>query len=455
MRVAYSCREVDTDEGMGERTLSRAVAMAAVGHEVFLVSERVSAAARRLPGVRWVRPAPSRADHEYFTDQQCYADRVYDSLVRLRPLDAADFAGGGGEALTVLRAKRLLGEFAGTTVVVTAALGPPAQTLIDEITAFAERYCVEHADVLITELAVPAVAARVVGGADTAVLPGRLPAVADELIRLYRSGGRMPRPAPPDDLVSVVVPLYDQGRFLADAIASVRRAGYPNIEIIVVDDGSADPATVAAFDAFDGVVKIRQPNRGLSAARNAGIARATGRYIVPLDADDQLPPGFLVPAVRALGQYPELGYVTGNLRYFGLLERTHVPVGHVSDLSLVVNTYARATGVYRRDALLDIGGYDEELPAYEDWDLHWRFHVAEYSSDVLPIVGQLYRRHRASMTFGTDDATRTMLLQRLVRKHAAALPAERLMSLLLTVTHLWKSGYEPSASVRLLRGITA
>jgi glycosyltransferase involved in cell wall biosynthesis len=258
----------------------------------------------------------------------------------------------------------------------------------------------------------------------------------------------MPVRRPP---VSVVIPVYNQGQYLRQAVDSARASGYPALEIVIVDDGSTDPATVAAFDALTDVVKVRQPNRGLSAARNAGIAASRGCYVVPLDADDALPPGFLTAAVAALERHPQLGYAVGYLRYVGLLDHTQATLGFAGDVSLILNTHGRATGVFRRAALESVGGYDEELPAYEDWDLHIRLHEAGYVSDVLPIDGQLYRRHDASMTFTYANEVRSELLHLLLRKHADRLPPQRALPLLLTTTHLWKTGYEPSASVHYQR----
>jgi GT2 family glycosyltransferase len=256
-------------------------------------------------------------------------------------------------------------------------------------------------------------------------------------------------PAAVDDLVSVVIPLFNQGHFLLGAIESVRAAGYPHVEIVVVDDGSTDQQTIEIFDKLTGVTKVRQPNAGLSAARNAGIAAAAGRYIVPLDSDDLLSEGFLAPAVDALRRNPELGYVAGYLRYFGLLDYTHVPAGYVPHLSLVVNTHVRATALFKRDALTSIGGYDVELPACEDWDLHVRLALAGYTSDILPLEAHRYRRHADSMTFSSSNAMRRELLQHLMRKHLASVDHEHACELLILMANLWKTGYEPSASVRL------
>jgi hypothetical protein len=276
--------------------------------------------------------------------------------------------------------------------------------------------------------------------------------VAASLIRAYRSGpacNAVELSPEPSALVSVVIPLYNQGNFLLGAVDSVRASGYPNVEIVVVDDGSTEPETIGIFNDLVGVTKVRQRNAGLSAARNAGIAAAAGHYVVPLDSDDLLPAGFLRPAVDAMRRNPALGYVAGYLRYFGLLDYTHVPAGYIPHLSLVVNTHARATALFTRESLLAIGGYDVLLPAFEDWDLHVRLALAGYTSDILPLEGHRYRRHAESMTFSSSNAMRLELLQHLMAKHLGSIDHERACDLLILMANLWKTGYEPSASVRL------
>ncbi|NUR59077.1 MAG: glycosyltransferase [Catenulispora sp.] len=316
----------------------------------------------------------------------------------------------------------------------------------------------ELAAVLLENAASPTKAARL---AAAAAETGRDRATATEIAASYqarRSSCTPPAPAPTPapapapqtaDLISVVIPLWNQGRYLMDAIESVRAGGPQEVEIVVVDDGSTDPETIATFDALQDVVKVRQPNSGLSAARNAGIAAGSGRYVIPLDADDLLPDGFAAAALQALRRDPGLAYVTGHVHHFGLLDHTYVPVGHVPGLSLVLNTHARATGLFRKEAIEAVGGYDEELPACEDWDLYLSLAAAGYRSDVLPIVGQHYRRHPDSMTFSSSNAMRLPLLQYLLRKHAPKASADSAVELPLILAHLWKTGYEPSASVRL------
>ena len=106
------------------------------------------------------------------------------------------------------------------------------------------------------------------------------PTVRVQAERLYDAAiqpaprGRGSRSLP---LVSFVVPLFNQGRFVLDAISSARASRGAAIEIVVVDDGSTDPQTRAVFDALEGVVKIRQENRGLAAARNTGVTDLSRR----------------------------------------------------------------------------------------------------------------------------------------------------------------------------------
>jgi GT2 family glycosyltransferase/glycosyltransferase involved in cell wall biosynthesis len=308
---------------------------------------------------------------------------------------------------------------------------------------------------LLDIIAKPQVAAALSGGGALRVATHYQPQqMAVSIARAYASHVPWSSPSPisppsADELVSVVIPLFNQGHFLLGAIESVRAAGYPHIEIVVVDDGSTDEQTIEIFDKLVGVTKVRQANGGLSAARNAGIAAAAGRYVVPLDSDDLLSEGFLGPAVDALRRNPELGYVAGYLRYFGLLDYTHVPAGYVPHLSLVVNTHVRATALFRREALTSIGGYDVELPAFEDWDLHVRLALAGYTSDILPLEGHRYRRHAESMTFSSSNAIRRELLQHLMRKHLGSIDHAHACDLLILMANLWKTGYEPSASVRL------
>jgi hypothetical protein len=162
-------------------------------------------------------------------------------------------------------------------------------------------------------------------------------------------------------------------------------------------------------------------------------------------------PGFLPAAVDALRRRDDLAFASGYVRYFGLLDLVYVPAGPAGNLNLVLHTHLKSAVLYRREALERVGGYDENLPAFEDWEIQIRLTRAGYDSDVLPLVGQLYRRHADSMSFSMSNGMRSELIQYLVRKHAHSLTKVELITLLQTLVDLWKTGYEPSTSVLLQR----
>jgi glycosyltransferase involved in cell wall biosynthesis len=123
-------------------------------------------------------------------------------------------------------------------------------------------------------------------------------------------------PGPPENVVSVVIPLYNQARYLAVAIESVLAQTVAAGEILVVDDGSTDdPGTVAA--RYPGVRYLRQENRGTSAARNRGVRESRGDILVFLDADDRLLPEAFEKGLTALRARPDCALVFGRARKIG------------------------------------------------------------------------------------------------------------------------------------------
>src|SRR5262245_34012598 len=126
-------------------------------------------------------------------------------------------------------------------------------------------------------------------------------------------------PMPETPRVSVIVPCYNLGQYLDEAVASVLAQTYQNFEILVVDDGSTEPLTQALLADYSRpkTSVIRIPHAGVSAARNAGLARARGAYFCALDADDRLEPSFLEKTVAALDADPAVTFVSCWLRTFG------------------------------------------------------------------------------------------------------------------------------------------
>lgn len=169
--------------------------------------------------------------------------------------------------------------------------------------------------------------------------------------------------------ITVVIPCHDDGATLEEAVASVQAQDEP-LEIIVVDDGSTDPATIAATArvARRGARMLRQSNQGPAAARMAGL-RATGaRYVLPLDADDQMTPGALALLRGALERHPEAVAAWGNARHFGAVDFVQRIIPSLDPWQLIYRNPLPLTALYRRDAVLAVGGW-QLVDGYEDWDL--------------------------------------------------------------------------------------
>lgn len=171
-------------------------------------------------------------------------------------------------------------------------------------------------------------------------------------------------------LVSVVIPCFNQGIYLRDAIDSVLRSTLIDYEIIVVDDGSTDEETKTALKWAEtrNITVLRQRNSGLSAARNAGIRKAIGKYIVPLDADDLIAPTYLEKAAWILERRSSVGAVTGWLQEFGVSDSAWRPPKPTT-VTMREGNCMVVSSMFRKMIWEDIGGYDEsQRTGYEDYD---------------------------------------------------------------------------------------
>src|SRR5688572_30177035 len=119
--------------------------------------------------------------------------------------------------------------------------------------------------------------------------------------------------------VSVIIPCYNLGKFLNEAIESVLSQTLRDYEIIVVNDGSTDKETIHIINELKNpLIKVVQTsNQGLSAARNTGIFFSKGDYILPLDADDKIEPSYLEKAVKVLDENENIGIVYCEAMFFG------------------------------------------------------------------------------------------------------------------------------------------
>jgi glycosyltransferase involved in cell wall biosynthesis len=216
--------------------------------------------------------------------------------------------------------------------------------------------------------------------------------------------------------VSVIIPCFNHGEFLQEAVASVTSIGRDDIEVIVVDDGSTDERTRKEMDALatKGIKTIRQENKGLGAARNAGVRASKGEYILPLDADDRLRSDWITRGIAILDTDPQVGVVYGDAQCFGA-STFHSIVGPFDSHRLLRDNFIHASALYRRVVWEQNGGYDGTMPiqGFEDWDFWvgalehgWKFvYLAEVVFD--------YRRAQESMI------TRAVRSQEQVREFVA------------------------------------
>jgi glycosyltransferase involved in cell wall biosynthesis len=187
------------------------------------------------------------------------------------------------------------------------------------------------------------------------------------------------RPATPiDPRVSVIVPTFNRAALLVEAIDSVLAQQGVAFELIVVDDGSTDGTPDVLADYGSRITVIRQENRGVSAARNRGVAAGRGELIAFLDSDDLWRPGKLRTQVAYMDAHPELGicqteeiWIRDGRRVNPRL-RHRKTAGIFFERSLELCLVSPSAVMLRRELFKAVGGFDEDLPACEDYDLWLR-----------------------------------------------------------------------------------
>ncbi len=201
--------------------------------------------------------------------------------------------------------------------------------------------------------------------------------------------------------VSIVIPCYNRGGMLREALASVEQVRNTNLlEVIIVDDGSSDAemTRILAEATEAGYCVVAQPNRGPAAARNTGIRLAKGEFILPLDSDNRLRNLYLNEGVSLLSRNPGVGVVYADAEYFGERSgRWYVP--DFSLLSLIRMNFIDTCALYRKRLWEEIGGYDEETicMGVEDWDFWLRLAARSARFVHVPKIAFDYRVQSDSM----------------------------------------------------------
>jgi glycosyltransferase involved in cell wall biosynthesis len=228
-------------------------------------------------------------------------------------------------------------------------------------------------------------------------------------------------------VISIIIPCYNQGNYLEEALQSIYQYSNKDVyEIIIVNDGSTDSATIAILKqlAAKGYKIINQANKGLGAARNAGINAAAGKYILPLDCDNKIRPEYISEGIKLLDENPQLDVVYANAEYFG--EKTGVwESGEFNLQRLMLENFIDACAIFRKSTWEKLGGYDEKMPVmgYEDWDLWLRIAFQNGKFKYINKVMFDYRYSAKSMIRSIQKDKLSAVYEYLDRKHTGSTAA--------------------------------
>jgi glycosyltransferase involved in cell wall biosynthesis len=206
------------------------------------------------------------------------------------------------------------------------------------------------------------------------------------------------RPSRESPLVSVIVPCFEQGHYLAQCLDSVHSQTYPNVEVIVVDDASSEQETVELMEKLEHdpdvtVVKLAE-NMGPSAARNVGLAHARGRYVLPVDADNLLLPDAIKQLVDQLqGAGERIGFVYPNLQYFGN-RKDYFEAPAYNLFALLNGNFCDTSSLVDR-TMFDAGvRYADDIRlGHEDWDFALQLGARKVYGEPARTRTLLYRKY--------------------------------------------------------------
>lgn len=241
-----------------------------------------------------------------------------------------------------------------------------------------------------------------------------------ERARRDAKGGSVSHLMSAGPLVTVIVPCLNQAHFLAAGLNSIATQSYSPVETIVVDDGSTDATSEVAAAA--GALVLRQANRGVSAARNHGLHAADGEYVLFLDADDELLPEAIRSGVELLEREPDASMVA---RRCSLIDGAGRPLPTSSQPPASNDLYGEwlmrnlawtpGAVLFRRRALVDIGGFPEDLGPAADYAVYL----------ALARTGRVLFEDRAVVRYRQHESNMSRDVPRMLRATLAVLRRER------------------------------
>jgi glycosyltransferase involved in cell wall biosynthesis len=242
-------------------------------------------------------------------------------------------------------------------------------------------------------------------------------------------------------LISVVIPCYNDGAYLPETIAHLKKQTLQDFEVIIVNDGSTDQNTLNILEllAGDRVRVLHKSNGRMSSARNHGVSHARGRYIAALDADDYFHPAFFEKAVAVLKEKENVAVVTSYIQMFGEFRKVSRPRGG-DENNFLFSSQCPACAMVRRNCWNEVGGYDEKMVwGYEDWEFYIRITQKGWTVHVIPEKMLFYRQTKKS-THKNDTLThRGEVIGYIVEKHSDWY-LRKLKDLITTESVLYRHG---------------
>jgi glycosyltransferase involved in cell wall biosynthesis len=200
-----------------------------------------------------------------------------------------------------------------------------------------------------------------------------------------------------ENYVSIVIPTYNYGRYLREAIESALNQTYKWTEVIVVDDGSTDD-TASICKSYP-VKYFFQTNQGISSAMNFGISVSKGEFYLTMGADDILRKNYVEKTLSVMLSHRKIGFVYTGARFFGEVNAVFLPVKLYHKYSILIGGWVGVIGasLVRKTAFESVGGFDSNFPAYEDLDFLIRVSLKGWKGRAVYEPLYLYRRHSSDL----------------------------------------------------------
>lgn len=223
-------------------------------------------------------------------------------------------------------------------------------------------------------------------------------------------------------LISVVIPCYNSGAYITEAVASVKASSFTSYEIIIVDDGSNDMHTLSVLRQLEQQEcrLIMQANAGPAAARNAGVKAAHGKYVFFLDSDNKIKPDYLGKAEEIMSQDDSIGVVYARAVFFGDSTTPRFEPEPFDLDRILIGNCIDMCSLVRKKTFEEAGCFDEArvLIGYEDWELWIRLGLMAWRFHLIDEKLFFYRIREGSLMNSFDEIRKKEAVSYVMQKHA-------------------------------------